>query len=73
MVKTHRIDVEKGMCATARKLLKAAEAIPEDRLEGYRGDMLCLSGVVGELADMEVLGHKFVKHNPEAKRNRREQ
>lgn len=56
-MKTHKIDLsaEKNakMAAHARRLL-AEGASPEDRIEGWRGDMLCLSGVVGVLAERSL-------------------
>jgi hypothetical protein len=48
----------------ARWLLGTGRALPTDRLETYRGDMLCMSGVVGKLAKWTVLEHDDPgKHN----------
>jgi hypothetical protein len=57
-----------GMCATARKLI-AEGASPFDRLEGYRGETLCLSGVLWRLAGQTVRENDrqsptFVKWKP---------
>ena len=40
--------------AAARWLLANNAALPEDRLETYRGGMLCMSGIVGKLAEWTV-------------------
>ena len=54
-METHKIDLnlEKNpkLCLHARKLLEGG-ASPGDTIEGWRGDMLCLSGNVGRLADL---------------------
>lgn len=56
-MKTHKIDLDAGknvkLAAEARRLL-AGGADPGDRIEGWRGDMLCLSGNVGALADRSL-------------------
>lgn len=53
-MRTHKVDLtsEKNvkLTAHARRLMEGG-ADPGDRLEGWRGDVLCLIGVVGELAD----------------------
>lgn len=72
MVKTHTIEVEQGVCDSARELLATGKAQPEDRIEAYRGDQLCLFSTVGVAAGAQVFGNKFVKYNPNSKRNRRE-
>jgi hypothetical protein len=43
--------------AAARWLLDNNAAAPEDRLETYRDDTLCMSGIVGKLAKWTVLEH----------------
>src|ERR1700730_5602151 len=43
--------------AAARWLLNNNAAMPEDKLETYRGEMLCMSGIVGQLAKWTVLEH----------------
>jgi len=72
MARVHKIHVEEGLCDSARKLLASGEAQPEDRIEAYRGEMLCLYGEIGRAAQYQVFGMKFVKYNSENKRNRRE-
>ena len=57
-----------AMGERARKLI-AAGASPFDRLEGYRGEMLCLFGTVWRLARMTVrenakVGPVLVKWKP---------
>lgn len=41
--------------AAARWLLDNCIAIPTDRLETYRGDTLCMYGIVGEMAKWTVV------------------
>lgn len=72
MARLHIIHVDEGVCDTARKLLASGEAQPEDRIEAYRGDQLCLYGEVGIAAQYQVFGLKFVKYNEHNKRNRRD-
>lgn len=72
MARIHIIHVDHGVCDTARFLLECGEAQPEDRIEAYRGDQLCLYATVGIAAQYQVFGLKFVKYNPENKRNRRD-
>lgn len=47
VMKTHRIDVDEGLCQAARRLVKEGVASPEDRIEAYRGEQLCLISSVG--------------------------
>ncbi len=71
MQNTHRIDLtvsrEMPFCRGARELL-AAGADPTDRLEGWRGDMLCLVSTVGDAAALTVAetssGPKFRVYRP---------
>jgi hypothetical protein len=42
--------------------LASGEAQPEDRIEAYRRDQLCLSGIVGRVAKVEVSGTTFIKY-----------
>lgn len=41
--------------SAARWLLNNNAAAPDDRLETYRGEMLCMSGIVGELVKLMVI------------------
>ena len=68
----HRFDIGEprapGMCEKARNLISEG-ASPFDRLEGYRGAMLCLSGVLWRLAGLTVRENDrqsptFVKWRP---------
>ena len=40
--------------SASRWLLDNGMALPTDRIELYRGDMLCMHGIVGELAKLMV-------------------
>ncbi len=57
MQKTHKIDLtaprEMPFCRGARQLL-AVGVSPEDRLEGWRGNQLCLVSTVGAAAALTV-------------------
>jgi hypothetical protein len=44
--------------AAARWLLDDGMAAPEDRLETYRGETLCMRGIVGKLAKWTVVENK---------------
>ena len=70
--KTHSIQIGcsrgDGITKEARKLL-AEGCNPFDRLEAYRGGMLCLYGVLWRLAGVIVSentksGPKFVRYRP---------
>lgn len=63
-MKTHRISVDESFCDEARRLLARGEAQPEDRLEAYRGEQLCLFGIVGEAAKWQLFGVRYVKYKP---------
>lgn len=65
---THKIDLAaEGFCAGARRV-KAAGADDGDRIEGWRGDMMCLSSTVGVAAALTVRddnsGIRFIKWRP---------
>ncbi len=61
-MKTHKVNIDDGLCASARRLLASGEAQPEDRIEAYRQDQLCLSGIIGRVANLEVSGTTFIKY-----------
>jgi hypothetical protein len=50
--------------AAARWLLDNNAAFPTDRLETYRGETLCMSGIVGELAKWTVTEHDDPGYRP---------
>ncbi len=53
-MKTHKVDVEEGICRAARRLLESGDAHETDRIEAYRGETLCLSAGIKWAADHTV-------------------
>lgn len=65
---THKIDLsEEDFFPAARRLLQEG-ASSEDRIEGWRGDMLCLSSTVGVASKLAVRddngGMRFIPWRP---------
>mgnify|MGYP001270378045 CR=1 FL=1 len=65
---THKIDLAaEGFCAGARRV-RANGADDGDRIEGWRGDMMCLSSTVAVAAALVVrddnAGTRFLKWRP---------
>jgi hypothetical protein len=71
MAKTHKITVDESIYDAARRLLASGEAQPEDRIESYRGEQMCLHGTVGSAAKYQAFGLSLVKYNPDTQQNRR--
>lgn len=64
-VTDHGLPIEKDCCAAARRLLADSTVLPDDILEFYRGDMLCLRGTARAFAGRMVSeGSNGPRHVP---------